>query len=273
MGKVLGFKYYNNRVKIEINKYCYLNGLNPKEIISNNKNKPKFCLYCGNLLDKNNKKFCNSSCAASFNNKNRKHTEETKLKIKNTLLNKFEKNSLSKSRKCVVCGKEFIVKKNNNRYSQSTTCSKECSSHLRSIKSKLNAQKLIDEGRHIGWQSRNIISYPEKFWMSVLDNNGINYKHNFYVREYHYFLDFLIEINGVKIDLEIDGKQHKYSDRMIHDEIRDINVKKSGFIVYRVEWNNINNDSGKNLMKDKIKNFLDFINNINKQVNDNQLVL
>ena len=163
----------------------------------------------------------------------------------------------------------LLLKKNNNRYSQSKTCSKECNSQLRSINSKITAHKIIDEGRHVGWQSRKIISYPEKFWMSVLDNNGINYKHNFYIKEYHYFLDFLIEINGVKIDLEIDGKQHKYSDRIVHDEIRDINVKKIGFVVYRIDWNNINNDNGKNLMKDKIEKFLEFINNINKQVNVN----
>ena len=40
----------------------------------------------------------------------------------------------------------------------------------------------IKNGLHKGWQSRNIISYPEKFFIEVLKNNGLEkeYKFNFF---------------------------------------------------------------------------------------------
>lgn len=125
-------------------------------------------------------------------------------------------------------------------------------------------QRLLDAGLHKGWQSRNIISYPEQFWMEVLRNNNIEYSFNHVVNKKthlglddnsNYFLDFLINGN---IDLEIDGKQHKYEDRAESDRIRDEILTKNNFIVYRVEWNEINSETGKQLMKEKINNFLEF---------------
>lgn len=54
-----------------------------------------------------------------------------------------------------------------------------------------------------------------------------------------YFLDFLIILeNGLKIDLEIDGKQHTYDDRIWHDKIRDFRNRQSGYLIYRIPWNN-----------------------------------
>ncbi len=62
--------------------------------------------------------------------------------------------------------------------------------------------------------------------------------------------------NGVKIDLEIDGKQHKQ--RKEHDTERDKFLTENGFKVYRVEWNQINNEKGKEQMKNKIDAFIAF---------------
>lgn len=70
-------------------------------------------------------------------------------------------------------------------------------------------------------------------------------------------MDFYIVINGKEIDLEIDGKQHKY--RQEEDKIRDTFVKEHNVIVYRIKWNSINNDKGKNEMKEKIDTFLCFL--------------
>lgn len=47
----------------------------------------KKCLNCGNEIAKN-KKFCNSSCSATFNNKQRKLSDETKKKISSTMKSK-----------------------------------------------------------------------------------------------------------------------------------------------------------------------------------------
>lgn len=70
--------------------------------------------------------------------------------------------------------------------------------------------------------------------MSVLDNNNISYiREDFSTKKY--FLDFLIEKDGTKIDLEIDGKQHRYEDRKQHDVERDQFLIDLGYTVYRIE--------------------------------------
>lgn len=280
MGKLLGYNYYNGRVKKEIINFCEINNLNPELIIEQNNKKPNKCLFCGKELEGKNrftKKFCNSSCAASYNNQGRKHSEETKEKIQNTLQKKYKDGQLklhifakktkelinhyikkTKTRKCVICGNEFIVERiKNGAYSRTTTCSKECQFILKSNNGKKVAEQLINEGRHQGWKSRNIISYPESFWMNVLNNNNIEYKHNFLLGKY--FLDFYIEIQGRLIDLEIDGKQHKYEDRHASDILRDKFIKSQNIEVYRIEWNSINTDEGKLLMRQKIEDFINFI--------------
>ena len=284
MGRLLGYSYYNGNVKKIIIEICSDNGIDPYKIIATNKNKPKFCLNCGKEItgkDKSGKKFCNSSCAASFNNKGRKHSDETKKKIHNTLHRKYCDKILTqhnlvvnddilnddirllniKPRICVVCGEIFkptLLK--NGKISKSQTCSDKCRHILISNNCKKAMDRVISEGRHQGWKSRNIISYPECFWINVLKNNNIEYKHNHPFGKY--FLDFYIEINNRKIDLEIDGKQHKYEDRHNSDIVRDEFVKSRGVEVFRIDWNSINTEDGKILMKEKIKEFLNFIGKI-----------
>ena len=82
-----------------------------------------------------------------------------------------------------------------------------------------------------GWKSRNIISYAERFWMNVLDNNNIKYQKEYSLNG-KYFLDFLLEKNGKKIDLEIDGKQHQYEERKIHDKKKEMNILYQKDILY-----------------------------------------
>ena len=179
---------------------------------------------------------------------------------------------------CMYCGKKIRAK-----YKKDVYCyecaklrglknillydddGKQISSDNRREASRKVQQKLLKEGRHKGWQSRNIISYPEKFWMEVLKNNNIDYSFNHVIKKSelgvendnsNYFLDFLIDGN---IDLEIDGKQHKYADRAESDKVRDELLSKNGYTVYRVEWNEINTEVGKQHMKEKIETFLKFI--------------
>ena len=163
-------------------------------------------------------------------------------------------------RNCVVCGgiiPQIMTK--SGRYSTTKYCSKECH-HIDKVKNGHKAyESAKKKGLHKPWQSRNIISYPEKFWIGVLENNNISF-----VREYFldkkYFLDFYIETNGRKIDLEIDGEQHQREDHIKHDKMRDEYVTSLGVEVYRVPWNCINDERGKTLMKSKIDDFLSFYN-------------
>lgn len=243
---------------------------------------------------------CCLSCAASFTNKKRgPKSEEEKNKIRETIQKKIKnniykvsnntiyngiliselikqgkifnennyifedkllnKNSL-KEKTCLVCGKKYygiIIK--SGKISKGNTCSDKCHTELKRIKSKESIKRVIDEGRFIGWKTRNIKSYAETFWHNVLQNNNIEYISEHFLDK-KYFLDFYIIKNGIEIDLEIDGKQHK--GRKEHDKIRDEYIKSKNIIVYRVEWNEINSEKGSLMMKEKIDNFLEFYNKL-----------
>ena len=125
-------------------------------------------------------------------------------------------------------------------------------------------QKLLDSGTHKGWRFRNITSFAEQFWINVLDTNGIFYEREFPIwhGSANYFLDFKLDHNGKLIDLEIDGKQHKYEDRAMRDKIRDDFMRSAGYIVYRIPWNEISSEQGKSEMQQKINDFLEFYNSL-----------
>lgn len=103
------------------------------------------------LFPKKEKYFCSKSCA----NK-RKHSKETKEKIKNTLIvyydNKIPKINVVKNLNCIVCNNEFISEKkkkficvicNNDFISDSNkkTCSKECNKSLHKLNGSIGGKK------------------------------------------------------------------------------------------------------------------------------------
>lgn len=232
-------------------------------------------------------KFCSRSCANS-----RIRTDEIKEKITKGVLKYYYKdgnkctrqqliNAIKKYQNqeisfndikkhfpdaikiCSICGKEFVrdIQKCGKRVSNSKTCSQKCHKQLKIINGYKAHEIALKNGTFKPWQSRKIISYPEKFWMTVLKNNNIDYIHNYHF-ENKYFLDFYIIKGNIKIDLGIDGKQHKYLDRIKQDKIRDIFVKDKNVKVYRIPWNEINTKNGKEKMKNKIDQFMQFYNNI-----------
>ena len=71
-----GKKNYTNREKSK--KILQENNINWEEWLKSKKRKPNFCLFCGREItgrDRYIKKFCNSSCSASYNNHIRKQKE------------------------------------------------------------------------------------------------------------------------------------------------------------------------------------------------------
>lgn len=234
--------------------------------------KQKLCLNCGKQLKKGQYKFCCCSCSVTYNNKNRKHSATTKEKIRNSVLKyqkahperykksiKIEQLNHDRRKICPTCGKEFIAKKLSTIY-----CSPKCVHNSLEYREKIRQKQLarVKQGIHSGWRSRNVVSYPEQFWIKVLQNNNIIFEREKHIGKY--FLDFVIHINNKLIDLEIDGKQHKYQDRRENDKIRDQFLINNGYIIYRIDWNEINSSEGKILMKNKISQFLLFINNTGK---------
>jgi len=280
--KYLGVNYYNGRTKKELLKLFDENGVDLVKVIKDNTTVETIkCLQCNKEFVPRwrGNKFCSSSCAAKYNNARKEPvSEETRKKTSESLL-KFHygekwqeeiakrkaikwKDKDGKEKRfhissilnhtCKVCGKEFFSRKKNAKY-----CSNNCKMNDKDYVDNLRQKQFekVKNGTHKGWQTRNIESYPEKFWKKVLDNNSIIYKREDFSTK-KYFLDFLIEKNGIKVDLEIDGKQHKQ--RKEHDIERDKFLTENGFKVYRVEWNQINNEKGKEMMKEKIDAFITF---------------
>jgi hypothetical protein len=265
-------KYYGYANKMsynKLNKFIIDNNIN----ISHLEKKIKYCPNCNEIVTKKGNKFCNSSCAASFNNSGRDLTNETKTKISNGVKNSIKssnsinKNNIIYTRICIVCGSEYIRhRKANGFLTKSKCCSSICRRKLNSHNGSLIMLKNIENGIHKGWISRNIISYPEQFFIEVLKNNNIEFQHNYPVNKkdlglnnsYNYFLDFFIK--DKKIDLEIDGNQHKYREE--HDIKRDNLLKEYGFNVYRIKWENINTEKGKKYIEEEINKFLEFYENL-----------
>ena len=70
-----------------------------------------------------------------------------------------------------------------------------------------------------------------------------------------WFIDFAII--GKKIALEIDGRQHEWTERKLKDREKDLYLLTNGWYVHRIKWKSINNEKGKSYIRDEIKKFLD----------------
>ena len=185
------------------------------------------------------------------------HRDETNKKVSQTLLRRRLTHNFKTDfsiRYCSKCGKTlgFRNKSGYCPHCVRTYCPAFKSAEYRE-KIRQSQLRLIANGTHKGWKSRNIKSYAEKFFERVLNNNRISYERERYVGKY--FLDFVVG----NIDLEIDGKQHQYAERKQSDYVRDDYLRSQGYFVYRIRWNEINSSDGKEMMKGKIELFLDFL--------------
>ena len=178
-------------------------------------------IECGVTLGKNTVAYCDS-CRKIVLNKPR-------IKIRNF------KNV------CFECGNEFMAYKETIK-----CCSKSCGS-------KYSMNKLVAEGKHSGWKSRKklVPSYPEKYFMEVLNNMNIKYEYELPMGKY--FIDF--EIHDKMIALEIDGKQHNEINRKLSDIKKDEFLKYCGYNVVRIKWYNPINDTNKNKLYSQIEKF------------------
>ena len=130
----------------------------------------------------------------------------------------------------------------------------------------IESRKLMSESAknsltHNSWTSRKLQSYPERFFENVLKNFNIcDYEREFFIKHdnhSNYFLDFYFP--NKKIDLEIDGSQHKNT--IEKDIERDSFLNSNDIKVFRIEWRNPKTEEGKTYLKAKSLEFLDFYNN------------
>lgn len=202
------------------------------------------CPQCGKIFNskesrKGKQITCSRKCSNFFFAKKRM-TKETREKISISVqkyllsrnqtgaksVEKIRPNSQIVAKNCAKCGGVFEAKKN-VKY-----CSRECRLLIRKeegYRKKISvAQKeRVKKGIHVGWKTRNIESYPEKYFKQCLENEKINYEFNFPIAKKAlgldgascYFLDFYFP--NANLNLEIDGKQHDLPERKASDETRD----------------------------------------------------
>lgn len=254
--------YDNGKIRKLLNKLIIENGLDVSHFGLNNhpskyKTIEKNCPVCKNKFEtklnhRDEKVVCSTSCSNTFFSKLR-HTNESNEKRRNSLKKYYV--SIGKPPiifyKCNQC-KKILCKKKTQKFC-SSLCRSSNPEYRKSI--SLAVQKRIANGTHNGWSTRNIISYPEKFFMKVLKNNNVSYEHNKKVGKY--FIDFAIE--NKMVALEIDGRQHLLEDRQKSDIEKDIYLKSQNWKVYRIAWKSINSDVGKQYIKSEIDKFLTFI--------------
>jgi hypothetical protein len=204
---------------------------------------------------------CKTTCSTRCSNiffSDKRMSGDTKNKIKNSLKNYHinRDKTLKKvlfAKICTICGKPFETKKK-----EQPTCSKPCGAVIISQKVK----RRVSEGTHRGWTTRPTASYPEKYFQHRLTELCIPYEFNYPVpkntlgiqKAAAYFLDFYFP--DIRLDLEIDGKQHLRKDRRESDLFRDELLIKNGYTVFRIPWVNPINDANKAILNSKFDEFL-----------------
>lgn len=110
-------EHIKNALNAQVKALEKLQELKKQRIDNYNKN-PTLCKTCSNPIEygkRNVNKFCNSSCAASFNNSGRIQTEETKLKISKSVNHSKRESQVCPPNssviiKCKQCQNMFQVK-------------------------------------------------------------------------------------------------------------------------------------------------------------------
>jgi len=225
--------------------------------------------------------FCSRSCANT-----RILSAETKERIRNSSIgHKVSEEIKSKIKaSCKIsCNKtDFISKQSETMkqyYKNNPEAIKNLSEYSKyhrvyseATRQKLRESqlKLVKEGKHSGWISRKVLSYPEKYFIEVLklhslfDKCQVNYKIKKRDLGYNcnacYFLDFYFD--EYKLDVEIDGARHKILEISEKDKLRDSLLQNNGYKVYRIEWKNPVNDINKMYIKTEIEKFLNYLSTL-----------
>lgn len=128
--------------------------------------------------------------------------------------------------------------------------------HRRKIANKMSIAHAEGRAWNIG-KSRwnNEPSYPEKFLIRVINENGLNKN---YIREFNvgrYSIDFAWPT--YKLAVEMDGEQHeRFKDIVERDKRKDEFLIKEGWKILRIKWKEMFSSP-----KQKIDEFIKFINN------------
>jgi len=130
---------------------------------------PKRCLCCNAILafDKRNGKFCNSSCSASYSNKNKKDSEETRKKKSIALKGRVFAHIRYETEKCIYCSKEFQTQLIGKNAKLKKFCRDKCKNDY-----KLAKADNISKYRILAAFRFTCEDYPEEFDLSLVNEIG-----------------------------------------------------------------------------------------------------
>lgn len=220
------------------------NEIRQKKKLDDYNENPTKCKMCDGFLSygqsKSNLTYCCVGCA----NRNRKHTESTKIKIGNSLKLQHVDAVVSV---CRICKCEFC---SITRRKKNLCWTPECIKEAKKQASEKSIKLLKDRGHVFTWRARTKDpSYPEQYFIKVFNNSNIEF-----IRELHvhkWFIDFALE--KYKIAVEIDGQQHQWSDRIESDKLKDKYLTDNGWKVYRIKWYNPVTDLSRNKLYSQIE--------------------
>lgn len=237
--------------KLELKDKKYLSWLEEKHV----------CETCGIIMTSlfGSGRYCSRKCANS-----RKHSEITKLKIKTTLLSK---HGGQKKNTCVICNSNISVRNKNNICINCLRTTKYGKNLLHDFAIKANETK-SKNGYTPKWLDNYTVPKSERFWTKILNMFHISYEREVPVKHINtnYMLDFYIEINDIKIDLEIDGSYHNQKNMIVHDLERDNFLKSQGFIIYRIPWKSSKSKTWKRELKQYVYDFVNYLRLVKNQM-------
>ncbi len=204
---------------------------NRKKIKTDYENTPKKCLNCDRTISfrLRNNKFCDSSCAASYNNKNRTRSGwTTEQKSKSATLHRKDRDPIYRTFKvnfsnCKICNKG-MCQRGTKPYR--VTCSRECQIIASTgLKTYQNGRKKLykyfnkHENKEITLESSYELKIAEfldrenikwsrpKFirWVDPRDNKTRYYYPDFYLPEYEIYLDpknsYVMKLDQTKLSV------------------------------------------------------------------------
>lgn len=147
-----------------------------------------------------------------------------KFKISNNRLSNAIESGLFKTRSKSESVKLY-TEKNPRRHSEET---KNKISEIRKRYLQENPDKVPYKLNHSSKES-----YPEKYFTEVFKNEGIEVVKSFYIGIYE--LDF--SIPDKRIDIEVDGSQHYYDEKIAEsDRRRNKFLEDDGWDIIRINW-------------------------------------
>lgn len=113
------------------------------------------------------------------------------------------------------------------------------------------------ENRHRGWantkQNQNGMSYPEKWFLSIIQNEFDDKNFEYNLPFYRWKIDFAWRQKMLCI--EIDGSQHENEKQRLSDLEKDKKLKENGWTVLRLPWSFILKNKKQAILI--AKNFID----------------